>query len=86
MSDKGDFCKVSIVMIGNWGRNKEGIHTYSINTTTKDEIYQLIDAAREMGWRFWETPNITHKFKTYHVLLKLYKPKELGYPVESSEG
>lgn len=74
---------MSIVMIGNWGRNKEGIYTYSINTTTKDEIYQLIDAAKEMGWKFWDTPNITFKAKTFHVLLKLYKPKEMGYPTES---
>jgi hypothetical protein len=69
-------------MIGSFGRNAEGVHTYSINTTTKDEIYTLIDAARSMGWKFFDTPNITHKFKTYHVLLKLYKPGEV-YPEES---
>jgi len=82
----GRICKLSIVMIGDWGINKEGIRTYSINTTTKDEIYQLMDATREMGWRFWDTPNLTYKAKTWHVLLKLYKPKEMGYPTESSEG
>lgn len=69
-------------MIGSFGRNAEGVHTYSINTTTKDEIYTLIDAAKEMGWKFFDTPNITHKFKTYHVLLKLYKTGEV-YPEES---
>ena len=73
-------------MSGNWGRNSEGVYTYSINATTKDEIYQLMEASRAMGWRFWDTPNLTYKARTWHVLLKLYKPKELGYPEESAEG
>jgi aryl-alcohol dehydrogenase-like predicted oxidoreductase len=74
---------LSIVMIGNWGRNKEGVYTYSINTTTRDEIYEMLAAAREMGWRFFDTPNIVKKHKTFHVLLKIYKPAEMGYPDES---
>jgi hypothetical protein len=74
---------LSIVMIGNWGRDKEGIHTYSINTTTKDEIYTLILAVKEQGAKLWDTPNITFKGRTYHVLLKFYIPKESGYPEES---
>ncbi len=76
---------MTVLYIGRLGRNAEGIHTYTLDTTTKDEIYELIDAARKMGWKFWETPNILKGYKTYHVVLKLYKPKELGYPEESSE-
>jgi hypothetical protein len=75
---------MSVVMIGDWGRSKEGIYTHSINATTKDDIYNLIKQLRDSGAKFWETPNITHKFKTYHVLLKWYVPKEMGYPDESS--
>lgn len=74
---------MSIVMIGEWGRSEEGIYGYTINTTTKEEIYKIIEEVREAGWKFWNTPNITKKFKTYHVFLQLYKPKELGYPEES---
>jgi hypothetical protein len=36
-----------------------------------------------MGWRFWDTPNIQQVHKTYSVLLKIYDPKEKGYPDES---
>lgn len=76
---------MSIVCIGRWGKNSEGIHTYTLDTTTKEEIYQLIDSARAMGWKFWETPNITTAPRnTFHVVLKLYYPKDLGYPLESS--
>jgi len=75
---------VSIVCIGRWGKNAEGVHTYTLDTTTKEEIYQLIDAAKDMGWRFWDTPNIVKAPKTYHVVLKLYNPKEFGISEESS--
>jgi hypothetical protein len=74
---------MSIVMIGAWGRSKEGVYTYSINTTTKEEIYQILDQVKAEGAKYWETPNIIHKFKTYHCLLKFYVPKEMGYPEES---
>lgn len=74
---------MSIVMVGNFGRNSEGVHTYSINTTTKEDIYQILDFVREQGAKYWETPNIVKKFKTYHCLLKFYVPNEMGYPEES---
>lgn len=75
---------MSIVMVGKWGKSKEGVYTYSINTTTKDEIYTILDQIRLEGAKFWETPNIIKKFKTYHVLLKFYIPNEMGYPEESN--
>jgi hypothetical protein len=70
-------------MIGAYGRSKEGIHTYRINATKKDELYLIIDEAKEAGWKFWEVPVLTQQHKTWSVLLKIYKPKELGYPEES---
>lgn len=73
-----------VQVIGAFGKNKEGVYTYRINTTTKDEIYIILDEARKAGWKFWETPNIEKVHKTYSVLLKIYYPKELGYPEESN--
>lgn len=73
-----------VVMIGSYGKNEEGVLTYRINTTTKEDIYTIIDSARSMGFKFWETPNILKVHKTWSVLLKLYVPKELGYPEEST--
>ena len=75
---------MTIVQIGNWGKNHEGGYTYSINTTTKEEIYTILEQVKAEGAKFWETPNIIHRFKTYHVLLKFYVPKEMNYPEESS--
>lgn len=71
-------------MIGNFGRNKEGVYTYRVNATTKEDLYTLIEESKEMGWKFFDTPNIIKVNKTYSVLLKLYNPKEMGYPEESS--
>jgi hypothetical protein len=70
-------------MIGDFGVNSEGVHTYSINATSKDEIYKMIDDVKELGFKFWNTPNLTYKAKTWHVLLQIYIPKEMGYPEES---
>lgn len=73
-----------VIMIGNFGRNKEGVYTYRVNATTKEDLYTLIEESKEMGWKFFDTPNIIKVNKTYSVLLKLYNPKEMGYPEESS--
>lgn len=70
-------------MIGDFGKNNEGVYTYRINATLKEELYDLIDAVREQGWRFFDTPNIMKAHgRTYTLLLKLYKPSETGYPDE----
>lgn len=72
-----------VVMIGAYGRTKEGIHTYRINATTKDDLNLIIDEARKAGWKFWQVPNMVKSHKTWSVLLQIYKPKEMGYPEES---
>ncbi len=73
-----------VVMIGDFGKDNEGVYTYRINATTKNDLYDLIKAVKEQGWKFFDTPNIlkTHG-RTFTVLLKLYKPSETGYPEES---
>ena len=73
-----------IQVIGAFGKTQEGIYQYRINATLKEEIYTIIQEARDLGFKFWETPNIEKVHKTYTVLLKLYIPKEMGYPEESS--
>jgi hypothetical protein len=73
-----------MVQVGYWGKSIEGVHTYSINTTTKEDIYNILDQVKAEGAKFCEAPNIIKKFKTYHCLLKFYVPNEMGYPEESS--
>jgi hypothetical protein len=73
-----------VVMIGNFGKDKEGVYTYRINATSKDDLYTLIEHCRAMGWKFWDTPNLQRVHKTWSVLLKIYDPKESGYTEESS--
>jgi hypothetical protein len=69
-------------MIGDWGRDVEGIYSFSINATRKDEILDIIAEATTAGARLWEAPTIVLKHKTYHTLLKFYVPGENGYPIE----
>jgi hypothetical protein len=64
---------MTIVQIGDFGKNNNGVRTYSINATEKEDLYHLIVEVRKMGWKFWQTPNITKKFKTYHVTLEIYR-------------
>lgn len=75
---------MSVVMIGDFGRDEEGVYIYRINATTKDDLNELITAVKNQGWKFFDQPNILKaQGRTYTVLLKLYKPSEGGYPEES---
>lgn len=40
-------------------------------------MYEIIWSLKDQGWKFWDTPNITKTFKTYHVKLQLYRSDEL---------
>jgi hypothetical protein len=71
-----------VVMIGDFGKNAEGVMTYRINATSKDDLYMIIEKARDVGYKFWDTPNIEKAFNTWSVLLQIYIPKEMGYPEE----
>lgn len=74
---------MSVVMIGKFGKSEEGIFTYRISATAKDDLYTIIEEAKELGFRFWEKPVIEKAHRTWSVLLKLYIPKEMGYLEES---
>jgi hypothetical protein len=74
-----------VVMIGNFGRDKEGIYTYRINATSSDDLHKIIDECRKIGWKFWDTPNIQKVHKTWSVLLKIYNPEEMNYPEDESQ-
>lgn len=76
--------RMPVQVIGFFGKNKEGIYKYRINATQKEEIYQIIDEAKSLGFKFWQTPNIEKvPGRTWSVLLELYFPKDMGYPEES---
>jgi hypothetical protein len=62
-------------MVGNFGVDVEGLHTFSVNTTTKQEILDIIKATEEAGAKYYEKPNITFKAKTYHALLQFQVPE-----------
>jgi hypothetical protein len=70
---------MTVVMIGDFGRDSEGIYTYSVNTTTKDELETIISCVLETGGVFWKEPKITFKARTFHSLLQFYVPGEV-YP------
>lgn len=53
----------------------EGIYTFRINSTAKEDLERIINESLEMGWKFWEEPEIEKVFKTYSVLMKIYNPK-----------
>jgi len=67
---------MTVVMVGNFGRDEEGVFTYSVNTTTKEDMQFIIDAVIIAGGEFSETPKITYKAKTFHALLKFFVPEE----------
>jgi hypothetical protein len=72
-------------MIANQGKNVEGVYTFRINATLKDDLHLIIKEAKQTGFKFWKKPIIEKAHKTYSVLLQLYIPSDLGYPEESSE-
>lgn len=68
---------MSVVQFGTFGKNKSNVYTFSVITTTKKTMYEIIWSLKDQGWKFWDTPNITKTFKTYHVKLQLYRSDEL---------
>lgn len=72
-----------VVMIGAHGKNNEGVFTYRISATAKDDLHTIMQEAKELGFKFWEKPVIEKAHRTWSVLLKLYIPKDMGYPEES---
>lgn len=61
---------MSVVMCGDFGMNEEGLHTVSINATSRQDLLDIIIAAKAAGAIFYEMPQITYKAKTFHVLLQ----------------
>lgn len=67
---------MAIIQVASFGKDQEGVHTFRVNGG-KDDLERIIKEAYEMGWAFWEKPNIEEVFKYYSVLLRIYDPKEL---------
>jgi hypothetical protein len=66
-----------MVMVGEW-KAKDGQRSFTV-CGTKEEIYQVLEAVRESGGKFADTPvvNYVHRGQ-WHTLLKLKVPVEVG--------
>jgi hypothetical protein len=68
---------VGSLMIGDFG-SQDGIQVYRI-CGSKEDIYRVLDEARDMGHKFWDTPVINHVHNSqWTVLLKLKIPIGVG--------
>jgi hypothetical protein len=63
-------------MFGSFGKDNNGVYTYRVNTTTKEDIQLIIDAIIAAGAEFVENPEIGFKARTYHSLLRFQVPRE----------
>jgi hypothetical protein len=72
---------MAIVMIGDFGKDEEGVYTYRINGD-KADLEKIIQESKDLGYEFWTEPVIEKIWKNYTLLLKIYIPEEMGYPVE----
>lgn len=59
-----------------FGTNEEGVITYRVNGE-KHDLQEIIQQAKDLGFKFWEPPVITQSYKHWSVLLKLFIPR--GY-------
>jgi hypothetical protein len=75
---------MAIVMIGDFGKDEEGVRTYRINGD-KADLERIIQESADLGYEFWIEPVIEKSWKTYTLLLKIYIPEEMGYPEEVKE-
>lgn len=72
------------IIVAHFGTNSEGITTYRVNGE-KQDLLTIIKEAQDIGFKFWEKPVLERAHKHYSVLLKLYIPRDMSYPEESSE-
>lgn len=65
-----------------FGTNSEGVTTYRVNAH-KDDLKRIIEEIKNLGFDFWESPEIVKSHKDWTVLLKIFIKKDLGYNEES---
>lgn len=60
-------------IIGDFGKNQEGVNLFRINGT-KDEIKKAIDDLQELGCEVWEPYELEKSHKHWSVLIKIQIP------------
>lgn len=60
-------------IIGDFGKNQEGVNLYRINGT-KDEIKKAIEDLQELGCEVWGTYEFEKSHKHWSVLIKIQIP------------
>jgi hypothetical protein len=63
-------------IIGDFGKNQEGVNLYRINGT-KDEINKAIDDLQKLGCEIWQPYEFETSHKHFSVLIKLQVPDEM---------
>lgn len=66
---------MATVIIGDFGKDKDGIETYRLNGE-KEDIERKVKEAREKGYEFVEEPIIEKSFRAWTLLLRCYLPEE----------
>ena len=66
------------IFVANFGTDNEGVTTFRINGE-KEDLVTIIKEAKDLGFEFWEKPNLEKAHKHYSVLLKVYIPREMNY-------
>lgn len=64
------------IFVADFGTNEEGVITYRINGE-KHHIEEVINAAKALGYDFWEPPIVKRSRKHWSVLLKLFIPYDV---------
>lgn len=65
-----------------FGTNAEGVTTYRVNAH-KDDLLRIIDEIKNLGFDFWEKPEIVKTHKNWSVLLRIFVKQEFEQNQES---
>lgn len=66
-----------LVMVTDFGKDKEGVYTWRVNSAHKSDLELIIQEALKVGYCFWEQPIIERSYKSWSVLLKLFIPYDM---------
>jgi hypothetical protein len=72
-------------IIGDFGKNQEGVNLYRINGT-KAEINKAIEDLKELGCEVWEPYDLEKSHKHWSVLIKIQIPEIPEVEEETIQG
>lgn len=73
---------MALVMVTSFGKNKEGVYIWRVNSDQKNDLEVIIKEAENAGYHFREAPIIKRSYRSWTVLLKLFNPYETSYQGE----